>query len=267
MRLERLVVATDGEPTADAALNFAKQLAERDGAEVQVVAVLSPRVAVPAANWDPSSHRRATRHRVKSGELQARVERQVRDRIGVAWPVQLKFGHVPWVIADVARSARADLVLVGHPATGAVGLRRPGRHTAEQVACISDIPVIAVKADVIGLPRLIVAVVDGTEASDRAERVAASLLAPTGTFLRVTERLTRDVESLATSLGAELLSVPLRGASFEVRVLMSAGIVNALDHATCSVLVTPDFGTEATPIGVMSDSLELTARGLTALPV
>jgi len=262
VRLERLVVATDGQATALGALNLAKRLAERDGAQVEVVAVLSPKVAIPAPNWDSSNPHRANRHRVKTGELQARVERQVRDRIAVAWPIQVRFGHAPWIIADVARTARADLILVGHPATGASGLRRPGRHTAEQVACVCDIPVVAVKADARDLPRIVVAVVDGSLASDRAQRVASSLLAPNGTLLRVTERPTQDGPTLATSLGAELLSVPLPGPNFAVRSLMSGGVVNALDFAPCSVLVTPWAQAVSAESTIPEDAASLVLAGV-----
>jgi len=225
-RLERLVVASDGQPTSDAALHFAKLLAERDHAHVQVIATFSPRIAVPPPGAALPNRRREQRHRIKARELQERVERQLRDRIGVTWPFELRHGYAPWIIAEVARAATADLILLGHSATTENGLRRPGRHTAEQLACACEIPVLAVSGNGRSLPRLAVAVVDRGGA----------------TLIRVSDRSPRAVLKVAKSLGADLLSVPLAGDSFEVRSLMSGCVVELLDHACCSVLVTPSRG-------------------------
>lgn len=241
-RLERLVVASDGQSTSDAALHFAKLLAERDLAQVQVVAVFSPRLAVPPHASTLPNRRRDHRNRIKIRELQGRVERQLRDRIGVTWPLELRRGYAPWIIAEVARAAKADLILLGHSATTENGLRRPGRHTAEQLACACEIPVLAVSGDGRSLPRLAVAVVDRGGASARAQRGAASLIADGATLIRVSDRSPRAVLKVAKSLGADLLSVPLAGDSFEVRALMSGCVVELLDHAYCSVLVTPSRG-------------------------
>jgi hypothetical protein len=51
IRLERLLVATDGHSTSDAALAFAKLLSARDGSLVEVISVFAPRVADPPAEW------------------------------------------------------------------------------------------------------------------------------------------------------------------------------------------------------------------------
>jgi nucleotide-binding universal stress UspA family protein len=117
--------------------------------------------------------------------------------------------------------------------------RRPGRHTTEQIACLSDVPVFAVDAALRGLPHLAVLVVDAGAASARAQLVAASLIAKEGNLLRVTERAPRNMLKLINSLGADLISVPISGDSPEVRSLMSGNVAEVLDHARCSVLITP----------------------------
>jgi nucleotide-binding universal stress UspA family protein len=237
-RLERLLVATDGHSTSDAALAFAKLLAARDGSLVEVIAVFAPRVANPPVEWRASVSR-GKRNRVRAGELEGRVERQVRGRIGAGWPILHRRGHPPWTIAEAARVTAADLIIMGHGSVGESELRRPGQHTTEQIACLSDVPVFAVDGALRGFPRLAVMVVDGGAASARAQRVAASLIAKDGNLLRVTERVPRNMLKLINSLGADLISVPISGDSPEVRSLMSGNVAEVLDHARCSVLITP----------------------------
>lgn len=233
-----MLVATDGHSTSDAALEFAKHLAARDGSLVEVIAVFAPRVANPRAEWKASVVR-AKRNRVRVGELESRVERQVRGRLGAGWPILLRRGNPPWIIADAARVMHADLIILGHGSVCERDLRRPGRHTTEQIACLSDVPVLAVDAALRGFPRLAVMVVDGGAAGARAQLVAASLIANDGNMLRVTERVPRNMLKLINSLGADLISVPISGDSPQVRSLMSGNVAETLDHARCSVLITP----------------------------
>src|SRR5687767_16015377 len=86
---ERLLVATDGGPGADSAIAVAKLLAARDSATVEVIAVLSPHVAL---------------HRLVHEQLRA---------AGVEWPTRVEIGQTATVIAERARAANADLIIVG----------------------------------------------------------------------------------------------------------------------------------------------------------
>jgi nucleotide-binding universal stress UspA family protein len=256
--LERLLVATDGHSTSDAALAFAKRLATRDGALVEVIAVFAPRVADPPAEWRASASRRKRNH-VRAGELEGRVERQVRGRVGAAWPILLRRGFPPWTIAEAARAMQADLIILGHGSVGESDLRRPGQHTTEQIACLADVPVLAVDETLRGFPRLAVMVVGGGAASARAQLVAASLIASDGNLLRVTERVPRNMLKLINSLGADLISVPISGDTPDVRSLMSGSIAEVLDHARCSVLISPSPATVG-PSGIPRPQISVSSH-------
>jgi nucleotide-binding universal stress UspA family protein len=221
-RLARLLVASDGEVPADAALKIAGQLAARDGADVDVVAIVAPRF--PAPRDGHATPRYELRIRTLVVELRARVERQL-YRIGVEWRVHCRVGNPAWAIADLARRSHADLVLVGHPTAGEGGLRRPGRHTPEQVACACDVPVLSVRTSLDRVPTTAVTLADGGAASRVAERLSRALVGDGGTVHPV--------------LDLDLVAVPLIGPDFQVRSLMSGSVIHVLDHVACSMLIAP----------------------------
>ncbi|MEX2154443.1 MAG: universal stress protein [Gemmatimonadaceae bacterium] len=247
-RLQRLLVASDGEPAGDAALRLAKLLANRDGADVEVVGVFSPRIPVPPIAPDSCEHQCEFHDRPAAAQLIRRIRRQTRDRIGASWPVRLRIGHAASIICDTARAFGANLVLIGHT-TPEPGERRAGRHTAEQIALGCDIPVLTVPSGVNSLPRIAVAVIDESGGAEAAVSMATTLLGSDGALHEARGPVTREVLHLSEALGADLLSLPLAGHNATVRSLMAGGVADVLDHARCSVLVTPSVGNETRIVG------------------
>jgi nucleotide-binding universal stress UspA family protein len=240
----RLVVASDGLPASDAAIEMARLLAARDSATVEVVAVHSPRIAPPPAGNDAIS-RAERRHRLSAASLRKRVAEQLRTA-GVTWPVHVEIGQAPCVIAARARAIQADLVVVGHPALSSNG-HRPGRHTPEQVACHGDVPVLAIRQNASDLPRIAVRLVDNSDAAVRLGDVLARLVGPAGRIYEWTEPAGRDLVAYAQRMKADVIALALPGQTFTVRTLLSGSVVDVLDHATCSVLVAPSIGDSRNP--------------------
>lgn len=234
---QRLLVASDGNSPAAAAIRVAQLLAARDGARVDVVGVMSPRVSPPSAAHTVSL-RIERRHRARAAALRTRISAQLRDA-GVDWPVHVRIGQTPWIIRETARSLGAELVIVGHAAVSHVGLRRPGRHIAEQLACACDAPILAVRHATKTLPRVAVHIADGSEVAERAEQTAVRLMGVTGQVHTWSQPITKQVLDFARTISADLVAVPLTGPDFAVRSLLSGCVIDLLDHAECSVLVAP----------------------------
>ncbi|MFL5579759.1 MAG: universal stress protein [Gemmatimonadaceae bacterium] len=181
-RLRRLLVATDGRAQSAAALRMADALAQREGAEVRVIAVLPPApyaplygvevAMVPSETWE---RERAAAHRARMREhlLEVRGERDG-SALG---EVQLVIGAPSEAIGDVARSWGADLVLMGIGRHGAAA--RLVGETAVAVMRTARVPVLATTADG-ALPTRAVVAMDFTRSSLRAAALAAALLAPGG---------------------------------------------------------------------------------------
>jgi nucleotide-binding universal stress UspA family protein len=239
IRLERLLVASDGQPAGDAALLFARLLADRDRADVEVVGVFCPRIPVPPVVAGSCEHDCEPHDRRAVAELLERVWQQTRERIKVPWPIHVRVGHPPWMISDMARSGRASLVLLGHTTLSEEGGHRTSRHTAEQVSYGCDVPVLTVPPDVRRLPRSALVVVDDGEASRRAVAMTGAVLERGGTVHKTKGSASIETLHIAEGLGADLVCVPLTGESFAVRSLMGGGVADVLDHARCMVLITP----------------------------
>ena len=237
--IKRLLVATDGEPAADSALRVARRIAERDAADVEVVGVFCPRIPVPPLTADSFDHRCEPRDRSEFEALGRAIEHQLRDRIGVAWPVHLCVGHPAARITELARSIRADLIVLGHTMPTANQEHRPGRHTAEQIAISCDIPVLTVPPGCDDLPHEVVAVDDGSAVSRRLLTVATAVLAAGGTIRETTTPVNRALLRYAESLHADLLALPLHGDTAKTRVLMGGAVLDVLDHARGAILITP----------------------------
>ena len=237
--VERLLVATDGEPTADAALLVTKLLAQRHTASVDVIGVFSPRIPLPVRSEgeEPRCERRDRRALVI---LRRRIRHQLRDRIGVDWPVHVCVGHPPARIAALARSKRASLVVLGHTPPTDTSDRRLGRHTMEQVAIACDVPVLAVPSDLVALPSVIVTVNDDSSVAEAGRATAAAVLADGGRLDESREPVGRKMLHHAEAMGAELVVLPLHGHTTTIRSLMGGSVMDVLDHARCAVLITPE---------------------------
>jgi nucleotide-binding universal stress UspA family protein len=237
--LKHILAATDGEPRSDTALQVAQALAERDGAFVEIVSVFTPRIAVPRRSAADPELRCEVRDRHAAAEQLSRVWRQARSRLHLEWPILFRVGSVPRVIAELARSGRADLVVVGRAPDCLCGARAPRAYTAEQLAIASDTPILALPPRSGELPRIAVVALDDSGASHRAAQLARAVLARHGVVHAARRAASRDLLALCDALGAELLAVPIAGNSAIVRSLMGGQAADLLSRARCAVLIAP----------------------------
>jgi nucleotide-binding universal stress UspA family protein len=265
--LKHILAATDGEARSDAALRVAQTLADRDGAFVEIVSVFTPRIAVP--RWSPADPelRCEVRDRHAAAEQFSRVWRQARSRLHLPWPILFRVGSVPQVIAEIARSAGADLVVIGRAPDCQCGARAPRAHTAEQLAIASDTPILALpQRSGDSLPRIAVVALDDSGASHRAAQLTRAVLARHGVVHAAKRAASRDLLALCDALGAELLAVPVAGDSALVRSLMGGQVAELLARARCAVLVTPSPSNDGARVEVSLASPEHAAAAATVVP-
>jgi nucleotide-binding universal stress UspA family protein len=252
--LKHIMVATDGEPRSDMALRVANALAERDAGFVEIASVFTPRIAVPRVSADDPELCCEARDRRAAAEQFSRVWQQVRSRLRLHWPILFRVGSVPRVIADLARSGRADLIVIGRAPDCACGARTPRAHTAEQLAIASDTPTLALPpcaGDT--LPRLAVVALNDSAASHEASQLTRSVLARHGVVHAARRAASRELLALCDALGAELLAIPVPGDNAAVRSLMGGQAADVLAKARCAVLIAPspaetDRTTAVTPL-------------------
>jgi nucleotide-binding universal stress UspA family protein len=133
-----IIWATDGSETADAALPFARMLAERDGAKL--IAVHSEELMQARGAKMPVL--------ADEEDLEAKIRRQV-DELrtdGIDATFQLITGvadHTATMIADVARDAVADVIVTGTRGHGPVAGALVGSVT-QRLLHIAPCPVLAV---------------------------------------------------------------------------------------------------------------------------
>lgn len=136
-----IVWATDGSEHADRALQFAADIAQRDGAQLHVVHVVEKLPAVKMAGQFDSH--------VNEGQLKDKVARQTREVAAqrkvsaTLHQTTARSGHVAQRIIDVITEARGDLIVVGtrghSPVVGAmVG------SVAQDLLHLAPCPVLAV---------------------------------------------------------------------------------------------------------------------------
>ncbi len=144
---EKVVVGTDGSPTADRAVQAAAELARSWGSELHVVtAVRAPRPGMASASGAPL---------IDSGAGQALVEeagQQVGDRAIEVFGSDLKLveahaaaGNADDVILNTAAEVGADLIVVG--SKGMRGARRYLGSVPNSVAHGAHCAVLVVKTD------------------------------------------------------------------------------------------------------------------------
>jgi nucleotide-binding universal stress UspA family protein len=121
----RILVAYDGSPAADAAVDLVSKQPWPDPTEVRVVTVLEIPLFYPLANgievYPPLSEkvRQAMRENAYKG-VQAVVEK-LRTRPGIQATYELREGDVKRALLEAIREWGADLVIVGSHGKGAIG--------------------------------------------------------------------------------------------------------------------------------------------------
>ena len=137
--MNRIVIATDGSEGAWAAVQEGVELAYEVGAEVTFVTVrhsipLLGSAALPGAR-DQAARARAGRARPGRGEA---------DRRGVLHESEILEGDPASLIADIARSRNADLLVVGSRGHGGLASALIGSVSRALLTC-SPAPVMVVR--------------------------------------------------------------------------------------------------------------------------
>ena len=171
----RILVATDGTPVSQGALRLAMDLARAGSAEVDVLLVAESAVArEPVIRFDADEPDRAA---AWSEPVRARLHRQL-AALGpdtAAWVKLIGFGSPGSSIARVAEERGASLILLG--LRRGDGSREPLRgETTMRVVHASDVPVLAVHPEAVGLPRRVLVALDFNDSSLDAARTLLPLL-------------------------------------------------------------------------------------------
>ena len=173
---KRMLVATEGGVGSLGALRTAQALAERDGAEVEVLAVVEPALGYgPPVNGAVPGHE----------EIEETVARRVRDTVrrqlrglgggAAGWEVAVRIGSVAPTIAREAEARGADVIVLGRRVHEGLG-RFLGRETALDVARLAGVPVLAVPPEGGALRASALVAVDFSEAGPGPARAALELL-------------------------------------------------------------------------------------------
>jgi nucleotide-binding universal stress UspA family protein len=159
--IRSILVATDGKAGALGVLRFARQIADRDGASVEVVTVYEPIDSYMSGT--PGSLSYIPPPSTPSGLA------LTRERV--------ETGRVARTIADLAADRGADLVAVGLRQPGAIE-RWLGRATLLRLVALSRNPVVAVPPDATESLDTVVVPIDFSEISERVWQSAIQTAAP-----------------------------------------------------------------------------------------
>jgi len=138
---ERIVLATDGSSDAERALEYARDLALRDGAQVIVVHAFE---AVPGYLGASEKTEVAARH-VSVGREIADQARQALEDAGVDVETEVLQGPPAEAILRIAEGRVADLIVMGTRGRGDLTSLLLGS-VSHRVAAHSDAPVMVVSA-------------------------------------------------------------------------------------------------------------------------
>ena len=173
---KRILVATHGDPVADAAVRVAGAIAKRQGDSVQVLAVLEP-LPVFDAGFAPAIVPYDSFDRRRGEELMDRVRAQVLAATGSehTWPIDVVVGSPAAEITKASRASDVVLIVMG------IGRHAPadrlfGGETALKVSRRAPVPVLAVAPGRDQLPRHAIVGADFSASSLEAARHAMRLL-------------------------------------------------------------------------------------------
>jgi nucleotide-binding universal stress UspA family protein len=174
--MKRILLATDGCPESAGAVLVAERMA-RAGAEVRAVTVM-PLLSTYAAGFPRALP-----------DLEALLEDRAAERLleyaaaqarglgaeNVLASLSIETGEPPSAIVRAAAEWKASLIIVGLGSHAPVD-RLFGTETALRVAHLGSVPILAVPANVVDLPRRGIAAVDFSTFSTDALQAAAGLL-------------------------------------------------------------------------------------------
>jgi len=172
----RVLIAVDGSRASNAAIRFARRMAQLNLWAPDAITVAQP---LPTYMGDFLMPVPPITQDVVQNNVLLGLRTQLRRHGLPAWPASVRFGPTGWSILESAHELGAQLIVVGLGKHGKLA-RLFGAETANRVARKSDLPVLAIHSNARGLPRVIVAAVDFGESSVRAVREALELLEPGG---------------------------------------------------------------------------------------
>jgi nucleotide-binding universal stress UspA family protein len=156
-----ILVASDASPSSNAAITVARRLAEQSGASVEMTAVYSPRIPLPASPERQGFDQCEAPERGEAVALLRAVREQRRSMPETrTWPLHLDVGDPGSVIVRLANTAATDLVVLGIGELNPDERRYAG-HTASCVARYLRMPVYAAALDCEAPMRCVVALPDG----------------------------------------------------------------------------------------------------------
>ena len=138
-----ILAGIDGSPEAETAADQAADLAHSMGANLKIVYVVPPNPPPGPAAYMPENERGELVERDFVAALLRQVELRC-AREGVTVDTTTASGPIAETIADLARSDRADLVVVGHRGRGGVRRFLLGS-VADRLIQISPTPVLVVR--------------------------------------------------------------------------------------------------------------------------
>lgn len=178
-----ILLATDGQRDADAAVRAAAQLASATGRAVKVIAVLEP--TPPVAGEYGFAMPVEQEWKDRRDPLLQCVRRQITDVLGrdPAWPIEIRRGSPAVTIADWAAKLDAALIVMGLGEHRLID-RALGNETALHTLRGACTPVLAVPPTCAQLPeRALVAVDFGDTALAAAQHALAVLPSITSVLL------------------------------------------------------------------------------------
>jgi nucleotide-binding universal stress UspA family protein len=206
-----IVVASDGGPDSDAAIVAAQLYGARTGAPIRLVGAHEPIViqtfdtcTVPA---DPAV----------LGPRRAMLREEIHDQLrrlaprDAAFPVAIRDGVAPQVIASEAHAAHARLLVLGRGRHGLVDRIMEGE-TVLRVLQLADVPVLAAESGAAELPKRVLIATDFSKYSIYAARVALSLVDPGAVVYlayatRGREPIVHELERVRHAIGADDMDV------------------------------------------------------------
>lgn len=204
--MKKILWATDGSPEAEKALEFAKYLAIKSGAEILGVHVVPMPVQLLYENLRESSdHIEKWRLDIENSAADRfeKISKEL-DKAGVQFDGVILKGKPSDKIREIAKRKKADLVVMGKHGHGFFETMVAGSETIK-VSKGSHIPVLAIKSkNKKGKAQFknILVPIDLTECSDSAVLYALNIAQLTGATVRVIYVLRLDMYAQDIPAGA-----------------------------------------------------------------
>jgi nucleotide-binding universal stress UspA family protein len=201
-RITRILVPTDFSATADAALRYARRLAEQFAASLHLVhAFEDPFTTAAFASEMYATVPLPLRQQLLQ-EAQSRLDERLpqADRARFAGTAEVATGSTAKTIVEYAASIGADLIVMGTHGRGGVTHLLLGS-VAERVVRTAPCPVLTIRHEPAGPIHRILVPTDFSETSDEALRYAVALAAHVGAGVQLLHVL--DDPFVAEGLAAE----------------------------------------------------------------